>query len=108
MPLTGADLSRTNKWALIALAPAPSNSIMELLEWFALDGLILPITIMAMGGWMNYSGPKRSEPDPDAVASLPAPLRFLARLRAERPAGIFMEVCGLLIGMLRLGSMIPA
>lgn len=80
---------------------------MELLEWFAFDGLILPIFIMAVGGWMIHSGPKRSRPDPDAVASLPAPFRFLAGLKAERPAGILMVLCGLLIGMLRLGSMIP-
>lgn len=81
---------------------------MELLEWFAFDGLILPIAITVMGGWMIHFGPKRAEPDPDTVASLPAPLRFLARLRVERPVGIFMVVCGLLIGMLRLGPLISA
>lgn len=95
-------------YALTVAASAPLRSNMELLEWFAFDGLILPIFIMAMGGWMIHSGPKRSPPDADAVASLPAPLRFLASLRIERPVGIFMVVCGLVIGMLRLGSMIPA
>lgn len=79
---------------------------MKLLEWFAFDGLILPIAIIAIGGWMLYFGPKRAEPDADAVASLPVPLQFLARLKAERPVGVFMVVCGLLIGMLPLGPLI--
>lgn len=79
---------------------------MDLIEWFAFEGLILPIALMVIGGWMIRSGPRRVEPDPDSVASLPGPLRFLARLKAERPVGIFMVLCGLLIGAWRLGSLV--
>lgn len=79
---------------------------MNLIEWFAFEGLILPIALMAIGGWMIHSGPGRAEPDPDSVAALPRPLRFLARLKADRPVGIFMVLCGLLIGALRLGSLV--
>jgi len=79
---------------------------MVMIEWFAFEGLILPIVIMLVGGWMIHFGPKRGEADPDSVASLPPPLRFLARLKVERPVGVFMVLCGLLIGALRLGPLV--
>ena len=78
---------------------------MEILEWFAFEGLILPIAIMAWGGWLIHFGPTRPKSDPDAIAAMPALLRFLARHNFERPAGIFMALCGLLIGILRLPSL---
>lgn len=83
-----------------------SNPEMNLIEWFAFDGLILPIAIMVIGGWLIHFGQRRPELDPDSVASLPLLFRFLVGLKAERPVGVFMVLSGLLVGMLRLRHLI--